>query len=114
MVEPVFNVTICGGGNLAHASIATIGHHNPSYRINVLSRRPEVWDSQIVGVTKGSAWEHKGELVGKINRVSSNAADVIPGSHIIIICSPAHTKIEILRQIKDYLEPNTLIGTIFG
>jgi hypothetical protein len=43
MVEPTYNITICGGGNLAHASIAVIGHHNPKCRINVLSRRPEVW-----------------------------------------------------------------------
>ena len=43
MVEPTYHVTICGGGNLAHASIATIGFNNPKYKINVLSRRPEVW-----------------------------------------------------------------------
>jgi hypothetical protein len=42
-MEPQFTIAICGGGNLAHASIATIGHHNPDYKINLLTRRPEVW-----------------------------------------------------------------------
>jgi hypothetical protein len=42
-MEPLFTVTIAGGGNLAHASVATIGHMNPRFKINILSRRPEVW-----------------------------------------------------------------------
>jgi len=89
-------IAICGGGNLAHASIAAIGHHNPTFEIRILSRRPEVWGPQIVGKTEGSSWESKGELVGKISVSSSKAEDVIPGADVIIICSPAHTKIEIL------------------
>jgi len=91
-MEPVFQVTIAGGGNLAHASLATIGHLNPRFKINVLSRRPEVWKSEIKAYTKSSNWEHRGDFVGKVNKVSNNAADVIPGSHIVIICSPAQTK----------------------
>jgi len=91
-MEPVFQVTIAGGGNLAHASIATIGHMNPRFKINLLSRRPEVFAQQIKAYTKSSSWENKGDLVGKINKVSKDAKDVIPGSHVIIICSPAQTK----------------------
>lgn len=97
-------MTIAGGGNLAHASIAMIGHANPRFKINVLSRRPEVWNSEIKAYTKGCAWENKGDLVGKINKVSDKASDVIPGSHIIIICSPAHTKLQILKDISQYVD----------
>jgi opine dehydrogenase len=82
-------VTLAGGGNLAHASIATIGHLNPRWKINVLSRRPEVWSNKIKAYTKFSSWESKGDLIGNINKVSKHAKDVIPGSHIVIICSPA-------------------------
>jgi hypothetical protein len=74
---PAFTIAICGGGNLAHGSIATIGHHNKNFKINLLSRRPDVWAKQITGYTKGSAWESKGELTGKLNIVSSNAQDVV-------------------------------------
>ena len=96
-MEPKFKIAICGGGNLAHGSIATIGHHNKDFEINVLSRRPQLWQKEIRGVTKGSAWEYKGEMVGRINRASSDAAEIVPGADIIIICSPAHTKKEILQ-----------------
>jgi hypothetical protein len=53
---------------------------NPRFKINLLSRRPEVWSSQIKAYTKSSSWESKGDLVGKINKVSKEAKDVIPGS----------------------------------
>lgn len=96
-MEPTFNVAICGGGNLCHGSIAAIGHFNPHYKINVLSRRPNVWKKEITGFTAKSAWESKGNLVGRINKVSDNAKDVIPGADIILITSPAHTKVEILK-----------------
>ena len=48
------NVAICGGGNLAHASIATIGHLNPHFKISLLTRRPEIWKNKITAYTKGS------------------------------------------------------------
>lgn len=62
MVEPVYNIAICGGGNLAHGSIAVIGNAHPKYKINVYSRRPEVWDSKILGSTEGSSWQHMGGI----------------------------------------------------
>ena len=113
-MDPVFNIAICGGGNLAHGTVACVGHINPKYRINVLSRRPEVWGSEIKAYTAKSAWEHKGVMVGKINKCSSKASEVVPGSKIILICSPAQTKPEILKEIKPYLNEGTFVGTIFG
>jgi opine dehydrogenase len=80
----------------------------------VLSRRPEVWEKEITAYTAKSAWEYKGVMKGKINTTSKNAIDVIPGSQIILICSPAQTKVEILQQIKPYLENGAYVGTIFG
>lgn len=76
-MEPRFNIAICGGGNLAHGSIAAIGHHNPNFKINLLSRRPQVWNDEIIGQTKGSSWEYKGVMSGKINLVSDNAEVVV-------------------------------------
>ena len=53
-------------------------------------------------------------MTGKINKVSKDAKDVVPGSQIILICSPAQTKVDILKQIKPYLENGAYVGTIFG
>lgn len=113
-MDPIFNIAICGGGNLAHSSVAAIGHLNPKYTINVLSTRPEVWNEEIKGYTDNSSWEHVGTVTGRINKCSNNAAEVVPGANIIIICSPAHTKKDILEQIKPYIEKEALVGTIFG
>ena len=113
-MEPVFQVTFAGGGNLACASIAVIGHQHPNWKINIMTRRPEVFNKEIVAYTAKSAWEAKGDLVGRINKVSSKPEDVIPGSHIVIICSPAQTKHQILTDIKPLLEDGCLIGSIFG
>jgi hypothetical protein len=44
-----------------------------------------------------------GLLTGKINKVSSDPKDVIPGSSVIIICTPSHVKIQILEGIKPYI-----------
>jgi hypothetical protein len=88
-MEPELNVTFAGGGNLACASIAVIGHLNPKWRINILTRRPEEFNKEIKAYTAKSAWEGRGDFVGKINKASKDPAEVIPGSHIILICSPA-------------------------
>ena len=113
-MEPVFTVAICGGGNLAHGCVAAIGHHNPKFTINVLTRRPEVWSREIVGFTKGSSWESKGEIKGKINKCSNQARDVVPNADIILVCSPAHTKNEILKQIRPYIKESAIVGSVFG
>ena len=113
-MEPVFQVCFAGGGNLANASIAVIGHLNPNWKINILTRRPEVFNDKIVAYTKKSNWEHKGEMTGRINKCSNKAKDVVPGSDIIIICSPAQTKMQILKDIKPYIGDNCLLGSIFG
>jgi hypothetical protein len=79
-MEPKFQIAVCGGGNLAHGTVAVVGHQNPKYKLNVLSRRPEVWDKKIVAHTQKSIWEHRGEMTGSINEVSKDAKDVVPGS----------------------------------
>lgn len=113
-MEPKFTVLMAGGGNLCHGTIATIGHNNPQYTINVLSTRPEVWGSTITAYTAKSAWESKGNLVGRINRVSKNPQDVAPNADIVYICSPAHHKPAILRQIRPYLKEGAMVGSVFG
>ena len=113
-MEPRFTIAFCGGGNLAHASIATIGHYNPDYTINVLSTRPNVWAKSITAYTAKSNWENRGDLKGNINIASDNPEEVVTGADIILICSPAHTKVDILKKVKPYIREGALVGSIFG
>ena len=91
-----------------------IGHLNPKWKINILTRRPELFNEQIEANTKLSNWESKGTMTGRINKVSNKASDVIPGSQIVILCSPAQTRFETFAQIKDLLPDGCLLGSIFG
>lgn len=107
-------MTFAGGGNLACASIAVIGHLNPKWKINILTRRPELFGEEIKAYTAKSNWENRGDFVGRINKASSDPAEVIPDSDVIIICSPAHTKLQILTDIKPFVKDGCLVGSIFG
>ena len=109
-----YQVTVCSGSNLAHGTIASIGHHCKNVKINVLCRRPEEFGDQIVAKTDRCIWKYKGDLVGKIQKVSSDPAEVIPGSKVIIICSPSHVSGFILDNIKDHVDAGAFVGTIFG
>jgi len=109
-----FQITICSGSNLAHGSIASIGHHCPNAKINVLCRKPAEFGKTFVGKTDRCIWKHKGDLKANIQKVSDNPADVIPGSKIVILCSPLHVAGYILEGIKDYLEQDCILGSIFG
>ena len=80
----------------------------------MLSTRPEAWTKEIKAYTKSSSWENRGDLMGKLNKVSKHAKDVSPGSHIVIVCSPAQTKLQILTEIKEYLSQGCLLGSVFG
>jgi len=91
-----------------------IGHLNPNWKINILTSRPQLFNESIVADTRKSNWESKGDMTGRINRVSNKASDVIPGSNIVLICSPAHTRFDIFRQINDLLPDGCLLGSIFG
>jgi len=79
-MEPILKVAVCGGGNLAHGTVAVVGHNNPKYQINVLSRRPELWAPEIKAYTQKSAWESKGDMKGRINKCSKDAKDIVPGA----------------------------------
>ena len=68
---------------------------------------------QIIATTDTSSWAYKGVLTGKINKVSSDPKDVIPGSSVIVICTPAHVKLEILQNIKNYLDKDCFVGIFY-
>jgi len=53
-------------------------------------------------------------MVGKIDVCSNSASEVVSDADIIIICSPAHTKNAILKQIVPFVKEGALIGSIFG
>jgi opine dehydrogenase len=105
-------VTICGGGNGAHAAVAWIGSKS-EYKVNLLTRRPQDWKKQVVVHCAGSSWESKGSITGTLNKVSANPAEVIPGSSIVIVAAPAHVHFAILKSIASHLDAGASVGSLY-
>jgi hypothetical protein len=105
-------VTIVGGGSSAHALIPFLT--TKKRNINLLTRKPEEWNKDIILELRDSNDYVKKDFKGKLNIISSKAEDVIPNSNIIILCMPVHKYREALDNIAKYISPNTVIGTIYG
>ena len=105
-------VTICGGGNSAHVSAGYFA--SKGFTVNVLTRHPLKWNSTIKVTTDLSSWKAKGTLVGKLNRVSSNPANVVPHAEVILFCSPVNAAPEIASSFAPFLSEGVAIGTVFA
>ena len=89
-------ICICGGGGLGSviAGIAASG----GYRVNILTRRPEKWGDEMTVI------DPAGKIfVGKLNKVSDKAGDVIPESDIIFFCLPGTAFYDEFIKIKPYV-----------
>ena len=87
-------ICICGGGALGHVIASWIsGHHH--VRVNILTNHPEKWDHHIIVDTPD------GEVLqGEIDLISQDAKEVIPSSHIVLLCLPGFLIQEELERIK--------------
>lgn len=98
---------ICGGGSLGTV-IAGVAA-SKGYRVNVLTGHPERWDRRIV------VDDRKGnKYIGCLDIISSDAADVIPESDIILCCLPGSVIHDNLEKIKPYLSENSVVGSVFS
>nr|CCA22839.1 conserved hypothetical protein [Albugo laibachii Nc14] len=105
-------VTICGGGNGAHVAAGFLA--SKGIRVNVLTRQPERWNDTIEVITKGSSWEYKGTISGKLHLVSKSAKYVIPDADLIILAAPANAHPDILREISEYIKDGAVLGALFA
>ncbi len=102
------SITICGGGSLSHALAAVIGA-DPDNEVSVLTRQPHRWSPQVLGIYLDIA-----QVVGRIAAVSSNAADVIPGADVVLICVPSFAREKMLRDIGAFLSVDAIVGCLPG
>jgi hypothetical protein len=67
-----------------------------------------------MGLTKGSPWEHKGDLEGKVSICSSDPADFGNDVTLWVIGGPAHVHQQILERIAPHVQKNSYVGTLFA
>ena len=53
-------------------------------------------------------------LRGKIERISNQPSEVIPGADVVLLCLPGFMIEQQLRLLKDYLSPQTFVGSVFS
>lgn len=104
-------ICVCGGGNEGHALAAFLSAQ-PGVEVNVLTRRPKLWRSEIVFFERATGVQ----FAGTPKIVSSDPADVIPPSDIILISLPSQFIPEVLRTIAPYYndQKGMWIGSLPG
>ena len=99
---------ICGGGSLGHVISGFISAKT-DLKVNVLTNKPNLWGRKIDVNTPDGLVLH-----GCLNKVSSNPADVIPMSDIVLLCVPGFMIKEELLKIEPYLNKNIYVGSVFS
>jgi hypothetical protein len=107
-----YQVTVCGGGNGAHVTAGYFA--SKGIKVNVFTRRPNDWKKSIKITTATSSWSHKGEFFGNLNKVSSNPADVAPGSDLFIVCAPANAHPDLVRAVAPYVKKGAYVGALYA
>lgn len=99
-------ICICGGGNLGHVTAGFFAAQD-DLQVSLLTTKPERW-SQYLEVVDVNGKTFK----GKLERISSNPKDVIPGAHIVLVCLPGFAIHDELCSIAPYLDKKTWVGTV--
>ena len=109
LVAPV-QICLLAASNGSHYNAAVIGN-NPKFRVNLLTRRPEIFkDKTVTGVYE----DDKSTITGKLDIVSSDPSVVCKGTKIFVVSSPVNAQEEILRSIKPFVEHGSIIGSVYG
>ena len=101
------NIAVIGGGNIGTQFACVCA--SKGYKVNVLSSRPELFDGILETVD-----EFGNVTTGRLNKVSSNMADVMDGCRLIIVAHPAFRFKEIADQMKPYIQKGMDICVIPG
>ncbi len=107
-MQAPLTICICGGGSQGHISAGVIGS-NPHYRVNILTRRPQLWSHDFLTIDLQGK-EYKAQL----GVISDNPEKVIPSAKIILICLPGYAIRSELEKIAPYVQEDSIIGCAFG
>ena len=100
------NICICGGGSLGLVCAGVLTSHR-DVKLFLLTKHPQSWSHSI------SVLDCNNKIYqGYIDKISSNAADVIPNADIILLCQPGFLIEQTLKEIKPYVNEQSIIGSI--
>jgi hypothetical protein len=107
-------VTVCGGGNAAHALVGLLAAQG-GHLVNVyLSFESEAQRWQ-AGVAKQGGLEvlqREATHLGRPHAISCDPSQVVPGARLVILALPAFAHQVVLGQIAPYLDDGVWLGAI--
>ena len=103
-------ICLIAASNGNHMNAALFGS-DPNNRVNILTRRPEIFKGKTVSADYLDGRE---PLVGKVNVVTSCPRTAADGCSIFILSCPVNAQESLLRQIKPFVPENSFVGSIFG
>ena len=98
-------VCICGSGSLGHVCAAVLSSRK-GVSVSLLSRKPDLWAGEVVATDPDGK-----QYCGRLDRVSSSAQELIPGSDLVLLCLPGFAIRPTLEKIKPFVG-NTPVGSI--
>lgn len=101
------NICICGGGSLG--SVIACIMASKGYRVSLLTGHPGLWNESIEVTDPDGR-----RITGHIERASSNPDEVIPESHVVILCIPGYLIKGELEMIAPYVSSGTFVGSVFS
>ncbi len=109
----VHKITVCGGGNGAQ-TLVPIAAHNLGCPVNVYAPFADEAERLRVGVAIHGGLEVTGAVRAKAwpRRVSADAAQVIPGSDVVVLVLPAFAHESTLREIAPFLDEGAWVGAM--
>lgn len=101
-------ICICGGGSLGHVIAGWLSAKSKA-KVNILTGRPELWDSSISVCTP-----QDGTLKGCLSKVSNNPAEVLPEADVVLFCYPGFMIASELERICPHIRKDAYIGSVFS
>ncbi len=107
-------ITICGGGNAAH-TLAGLLSSRQELSVHIyapMGNEAQLWQKGIQqnnGITVNSP---VGTIQGRPGSVCHDPMDAVMGSKVILLALPAFAHEQILKQIAEYISPDTWVGAV--
>jgi hypothetical protein len=107
-------VTVCGGGNAAHALaglLAAQGGHLVNVYLSFESEAQR-WQAGVAQQGGLEVLQREATHLGRPHAISCDPSQVLPGSRLVILALPAFAHQAVLGQIASYLDDGVWLGAI--
>ncbi|CAM9746278.1 unnamed protein product [Chrysoparadoxa australica] len=112
-------VTVAGGGNAAHVLLGLLGAHPRVKAVrlwNVMEKEIETWTTSLAErdnqVVVRHALGDKPDTVGLVEKVSVEAADILPGTDMLLIAVPAFAHEVYITKAAPFMKVGMMLGTM--